>query len=150
MHDNFEVIIHLYEYIFLQPESAPIKEIDLVQQKTLATQSTTHTHLGAPMGADLAVDGDTSGNFGDHSCTHTVWYGSSDPWWSVPLPGRYLITEVHLYNREGFEERLSPLDVYVQGGITNPKKLLQSGGRSPKTRQFLDTCTTFHISFLLF
>ena len=75
------------------------------------------------MGPDLAVDGDTSGNFGDHSCTHTVWYGSSDPWWSVPLPGRYLITEVHIYNRDGdcvdnetlglCGGRLYPLEVYV-------------------------------------
>ena len=85
----------------------------------LATQSSVHSYNGIPRNADLAVDGDSSSDFYNNSCTHTALNGSSDPWWSVPLPGRYLITEVHIYNRDGdcdgalCGERLSPLEVYV-------------------------------------
>ena len=56
-------------------------------------------------------------------CTHTDDVpGTTDPWWSVPLPGRYVITGVHIYNRkDGLTDRLSPLDVYVKDGEDDPQ-----------------------------
>ena len=46
-----------------------------------------------------AVDGDTNGNFPDHSCTHTLDSGTAYPWWAVDLGSARHIDSVHIYNR---------------------------------------------------
>ena len=82
-------------------------EIDL----TGLTPTQTSVHGGGV--PERAVDGDTNGNWGGNSCTHTS--SSNDTWWRVQLPGRHMITKVALYNRsECCSERLSPVYVYVQ------------------------------------
>jgi len=72
-------------------------EIDLVPFKDLATQI---TDMSATRGqAEFAIDGDADSIFSRGSCTHTSKDGETDPWWSVPLPDRYLISEIDIYNR---------------------------------------------------
>ena len=82
-------------------------EIDL----TGLTPTQTSVHGGGV--PERAVDGDTNGNWGGNSCTHTS--SANNPWWRVQLPGRHMITKVVLYNRsDTCSDRLSPVYVYVQ------------------------------------
>ena len=82
-------------------------EIDL----TGLTPTQTSVHGGGV--PERAVDGDTNGNWGGNSCTHTS--SANNPWWRVHLPGRHMITKVVLYNRsDACSDRLSPVYVYVQ------------------------------------
>jgi len=64
----------------------------------VASQSSTHSPSSMAQ-AQNAIDGNKDGDYnGGHSCTHTV-DGYGDPWWAVDLPGRYMISEVNIYNR---------------------------------------------------
>jgi len=72
------------------------QRIDLFAQRHLATQSSSQ-YQGTP---DKAVDGDTNQNYFGGSCIHTRsngGTGETDPWWTVPLPGRYMISQVNIY-----------------------------------------------------
>lgn len=58
-----------------------------------ATQSSTNNG-----GADLAVDGNTSGNFwGDFSVSATNW--QNEPWWEVDLGSSSFITDMEIWGR---------------------------------------------------
>jgi hypothetical protein len=70
--------------------SGPVKE--LAHNKP-ASQST-ETHGGKP---NRAVDGNTSGNWGHNSCTHTARQQNS--WWQVELGAKYKIEKVMVWNR---------------------------------------------------
>jgi len=85
-------------------------ELDLTHLSGLARQSSAFTS------PTRALDGDTNGYFSSgKSCSHTLKYGSTDPWWTVPLQGRYIISQVNIYNRvDGPTGRLGPVDVYVE------------------------------------
>lgn len=73
-----------------------------------ATQSSTLDGRSA----DLAVDGDTNGDYAAGSVTHTSC-GRQD-WWRVDLQGSYALSEVKLYNRSDFApERLSHYEVTI-------------------------------------
>ena len=71
-----------------------------------ATQSTT-AHGGV---AGRAIDGNTSGVYGDGSVTHTYGCcggtGSENPWWMVDLGSEFLIDHVVLFSGDGDFRRL--------------------------------------------
>lgn len=69
--------------------------------------------------ANRAIDGNTDGNFGNGSVSHTNQ--PSDSWWQVELDGLYYLDEITLYNRSDCcGDRLSNLHVSVlaEDGIT--------------------------------
>ncbi len=82
-------------------EAASSKLVNLAL-KQRARQSST----GYGGDAARAVDGNTDGNFGNGSVTHTE--GEKEGWWEVDLGQVQAITEVRLWNRtNGYGERLS-------------------------------------------
>jgi putative heme-binding domain-containing protein len=65
-----------------------------VARKGKASQS--NTAYGGT--ANRAIDGNTSGNFGDNTSTHTR-EGTDDPWWEVDLVREVPIEKVVVWNR---------------------------------------------------
>lgn len=87
---------------------------------------------------ERAVDGNTSGNFGDGSVTHTR--GESNPWWEVDLGTVESVTTIRLWNRTDYccSERLNNFYVYVSGtpfSTTAPQdiKSYYYSGIAPRT-----------------
>ena len=78
------------------------------------SQVSLYTAAGATAGIpDHAVDGNTSGTFGDHSCTHTL-EESSNSWWQADIGESYYVKYVKIYNRvDCCTERLNNYYVYV-------------------------------------
>jgi putative heme-binding domain-containing protein len=78
-----------------------------------ATQKNT-AHGGSP---DKAIDGNTSGNYGDGGQTYTR-ENTRDPWWQVDLGGEYPLQSIRIYNRtEGdFSKRLDGFTLKVLDG----------------------------------
>lgn len=73
-----------------------------------ASQSSTADNDQAVAG--LAVDGNTSGIFAEHSISHTN--REQDPWWEVDLGEVCTIQEVRVWNRcDGVEDRLKNLRI---------------------------------------
>jgi len=73
-----------------------------------ASQSSTACNDQAVAG--LAVDGNTSGIFAEHSISHTN--REQDPWWEVDLGEVCTIQEVRVWNRcDGVEDRLKNLSI---------------------------------------
>ncbi|WP_430905628.1 carbohydrate-binding protein [Maribacter sp. 2-571] len=63
-------------------------------------------------GAERAVDGNTSGVWGNNSVTHTK--NSNRPWWQVRLGQDYNIGQIKIWNRtDCCTGRLSDFDVFV-------------------------------------
>ncbi len=74
----------------------------------VATQST--TDFGGP--ASRAVDGNTDGNWGSASVSHTAY--EEEPWWQVDLGAVTSISDVRIWNRtDCCGERLSNFHVFV-------------------------------------
>lgn len=63
----------------------------------LAGKPTSQSSTGWNASASRAVDGNTSGNWGDNSITHTQL--QADPWWQVDLGELHRIDKVTVYNR---------------------------------------------------
>jgi alpha-L-fucosidase 2 len=62
--------------------------------------------------ASRAVDGNTDGNWGAGSVTHTAAAGSPEPWWQVDLQAALPIHSIQIWNRtDCCAERLT--DYYV-------------------------------------
>lgn len=75
----------------------------------LALQSSTRAAGGA---AERAIDGNTDGNFGNNSVTHTN--NEPDTFWEVDLGQMFHIDTVRLHNRTGCcQNRLSNFDITV-------------------------------------
>jgi hypothetical protein len=76
-----------------------------------ATQSSTDFN-GPPQ---LAIDGNTDGNFSKSSVTHTRT--EKDPWWEVDLGAEQEIDAITVWNRtdQGVEDRLANFKVRVLG-----------------------------------
>lgn len=76
----------------------------------VATQSST-AYNGPP---ELAIDGNTDGNYGNGSVTHT---NHDDPikWWKVDLGENKIIEEIIIFNRTGgsYSERLNDFTVEI-------------------------------------
>jgi len=81
-----------------------------------------------------AVDGNTNGNWGGNSVSHTG--NSNSPWWEVDLQDSYPISQINLFSRlDCCTNRLKDMKVtilngadevwsYSQGGATPPAKLV--------------------------
>ena len=79
------------------------------------SSASTEAHGGV---ASRGNDGNTNGNYGAGSCTHTASGGASS-WWQVDLAGDYNISSVEIYHRSGMcgpnpcAQRLMNSNVYV-------------------------------------
>ncbi|XP_048585488.1 uncharacterized protein LOC5506705 isoform X1 [Nematostella vectensis] len=85
-----------------------------------STAQSTTDHSGD---ASRAVDGNTDGDYGRGSCTHTQ--DQPNPWWRVDLGITQPVSEVFLVNRASGSERLHNAEVRVgddltDNGNTNP------------------------------
>ncbi len=78
-----------------------------------ASQST--TAYGGDAGK--AIDGNTSGNYGDGGQTHTE-EGTTNPWWQVDLGSEYPINAIVIWNRtdDGLGKRLGNFTLKVLDG----------------------------------
>uniref|UniRef100_A0A670J2A7 Fucolectin tachylectin-4 pentraxin-1 domain-containing protein n=1 Tax=Podarcis muralis TaxID=64176 RepID=A0A670J2A7_PODMU len=87
-----------------------------------ASQSSTYNSLGA---AGNAIDGSTSSNFNQGSCTHTN--SENNPWWMVDLKAQYHVLRVTITNRKDCcAQRLNGAEIRIgdsaeRGGTTNPR-----------------------------
>jgi len=73
------------------------------------TRQSSVREFGSP---NRANDGDTNGNWGDGSVTHTQ--GEDKSWWEVDLGKKYLIEEVRLHNRKDCcQDRLGNFNIWV-------------------------------------
>ncbi|MCB4807952.1 carbohydrate-binding protein [Tamlana sp. 62-3] len=71
--------------------------------------------------AELAIDGNTNGNFGGGSVSHSA-HGTSGSlkWWKVDLQNNYNIETINIYNRTGgYQSRLSDLTVEIKDSNGN-------------------------------
>lgn len=80
--------------------------------KGTASQSSTY-HWNWDATPDLAIDGNTDGNYMGHSVSHTLEEQNS--WWEVDLGGAYPIEKVVIWNRTdgGWGRRLTNFRVIV-------------------------------------
>ncbi len=93
---------------------AQVNGTNVARGKT-ATQSS--TGFGGP--ANRAVDGNTSGAWGNRSVTHTNL--DNQPWWQVDLGAAYDISEIKIFNRtDCCKERLNQFRIiYSDRPITS-------------------------------
>ena len=81
--------------------------------------------------ASYAVDGNTDGNFNDHSVTHTSY--DANAWWQVDLGASASISAIDIWNRtDGAQERLNDYWVFVSntpfGAADKPTALCAACG----------------------
>ena len=62
------------------------------------THISSYSDNEGPAVCERAVDGDTSSDFADGSCTHTL--SEHHAWWAVDLGQSYFIDRVTVYNRD--------------------------------------------------
>jgi len=77
--------------------------------------------------AARATDGNTDGNYGGNSCTHTN-EGETSPWWRVDLQTVQSVHEVKLFNRASFGDRLVGFEVRVGNDDTTAASNTLCGG----------------------
>ncbi|MBG43242.1 MAG: hypothetical protein CL530_04670 [Aequorivita sp.] len=102
------VIAILFQFTGIaQQQWTPLDPSNIAQLKP-AKQSSVHNG-GA---ANRAVDGNTDGNWGAISVTHTQ--GEDSPWWEVNLLAKYKISSITIYNRtDCCPERLKNFTIRV-------------------------------------
>lgn len=92
---------------FLQPEV----QVNLLKNvNTLVIEQSSQWGDGAPQ---RALDGNTDGNYGHGSCTHTDRDTRHAQYWKVTLPQRAEFSKVVVYPRVNFGERIDQTRVYV-------------------------------------
>lgn len=102
------------------------KEVESTMSKLVSVGKTARQSSTTNGGvAGRAVDGDTSQNYGENSCTHT---SDEVAWWSVDLERVHNVNKVEVYNRiDCCSSRLAKVKVVVDGEtcgeIINPKPL---------------------------
>lgn len=94
------------------------ENLALASNGAIATQSST-AYDGPPQ---LAIDGNTNGNYGDGSVSHTG-HNDNPKWWEVNLGQDHTLWEIVIYNRTGsnYGERLNNFTVSVvdsNGNVT--------------------------------
>jgi hypothetical protein len=98
----------------------------------LATQSSTADNDQAVAG--LAVDGNTSGIFAEHSISHTN--REQNPWWEVDLGRVFEIQEVRVWNRsDGVEDRLKNVRITLEDMPHAIQEKQNAEGLSPEAPQ---------------
>lgn len=68
--------------------------------------------------ARRAIDGNTNADYGANGQTHTA-EGESNPWWELDLGGEQAVSEIVVWNRSGYEERLEGFTLTVFDGSRN-------------------------------
>ena len=82
------------------------------EDKNIAPQGkATQSSLWGSGTAGLAIDGDTSGDYGEGTITHTA--KSTNPWWELDLGAEKTISSVAVWNRDGCSERLDGFRLQV-------------------------------------
>lgn len=99
---------------------------------TNATQSTTRVGPEGPNVADWAIDGDTSSNFNDFSCTHTAGGADNEPFWTALFETTQPLgtVSVVIYNRNVLQGRLGGAVVSIN---SVPIATLGNPGQNPDT-----------------
>ncbi len=87
-----------------------------------ATQSSTHGNSGA----EKAVDGNKSPDFGKGGQTHTVNAGEKNPWWEADIGEPVAVEKIQIWNRTGFETRLDGVTVKLLDA--DRKEVFQASG----------------------
>ena len=99
------------------PENSSVPSVDPLENialgKRVSQSSTAYDGF-----ASKAVDGNTNGNFGNQSVTHTDF--QSKPWWQVDLDSEETIRQINIYNRTDTEpDRLSNFHVILLDSFGN-------------------------------
>jgi len=85
----------------------------LLSENIAAGKATEQSSLHDFGTSDKAVDGNTSGNWNDQTCTHSAG-GELNNWWKVNLDGNFAIDHVTVYNRQDCcSDRLNGAMVYA-------------------------------------
>ncbi|MCM8526008.1 MAG: DUF1553 domain-containing protein [Lentisphaeraceae bacterium] len=98
---------HLNKGILSLAEVQVMSQGKNIALKKPATQSST-AYSGD---AKRAVDGNTSGDYGQNTVTHTD--GNDTPWWEVDLQVNSQIDEIFIFNRNQFQDRLNNIKVTI-------------------------------------
>ncbi|WP_082050815.1 carbohydrate-binding protein [Neotamlana sedimentorum] len=102
----------------VEPDSDPV---NLAVLHGVASQSIDSDPCPYGGCAENAIDGNTNGNFGGGSVTHSA-HGTSGSlkWWKVDLQNNYNIETINIYNRTGgYQSRLSDLTVEIKDSNGN-------------------------------
>jgi hypothetical protein len=93
--------------------SASASPINLaLNPNAVASESSVYTDPYGAYDASRAIDGNTDGNFGDGSVSHTLDLPNS--WWQVALGAAYPLTSINIFNRSDYSgNRLSNFRVSV-------------------------------------
>ena len=83
-----------------------------------ASHSSTYNHVSNPV-ASRAIDGNTNGDFGVESTTHTN--NETDPWWELDLGIEKGLDEIVIWNRLGKSVR-SQLDGFKLSVLEQNRK----------------------------
>ena len=99
------------------PENSSVPSVDPLENialgKRVSQSSTAYDGF-----ASKAVDGNTNGNFGNQSVTHTDF--QSKPWWQVDLDSEETIRQINIYNRtDTASDRLSNFHVILLDSFGN-------------------------------
>ena len=99
------------------PENSSVPSVDPLENialgKRVSQSSTAYDGF-----ASKAVDGNTDGNFGNQSVTHTDF--QSKPWWQVDLDKEETIRQINIYNRtDTAQDRLSNFHVILLDSFGN-------------------------------
>ena len=99
------------------PENSSVPSVDPLENialgKRVSQSSTVYDGF-----ASKAVDGNTNGNFGNQSVTHTDF--QSKPWWQVDLDSEETIRQINIYNRtDTASDRLSNFHVILLDSFGN-------------------------------
>ena len=99
------------------PENSSVPSVDPLENIALGKRvSQSSTAYGGF--ASKAVDGNTNGNFGNQSVTHTDF--QSKPWWQVDLDSEETIRQINIYNRtDTASDRLSNFNVILLDSFGN-------------------------------
>ena len=99
------------------PENSSVPSVDPLENialgKRVSQSSTAYDGF-----ASKAVDGNTNGDFGNQSVTHTDF--QSKPWWQVDLDSEETIRQINIYNRtDTASDRLSNFHVILLDSFGN-------------------------------
>ena len=99
------------------PENSSVPSVDPLENIALGKRvSQSSTAYGGF--ASKAVDGNTNGNFGNQSVTHTDF--QSKPWWQVDLDSEETIRQINIFNRtDTAQDRLSNFNVILLDSFGN-------------------------------
>ena len=92
--------------------------IDFASLENLVLKmSTSQSSVQGGGASGRAVDGNSDGNYGRKTCTHTI-ARSTNPWWRADMGSSHSVSEVFLVNRISLRERLVNIEIRVGKKVT--------------------------------